>query len=87
MTETGVTFEIDNKDNPFYKKEIKVGTTSENESAIFKITALSKDEVTLEVTNRQSPFYNKEFGVGSSFELPQGGKVNIIAITDTMVTI
>lgn len=64
VTADSVTFDIDNVDNPFYKKEVKVGATAENQSASFKVTKIEGDDVTLEVTNKQSPFYNKKFEPG-----------------------
>ncbi len=90
LDETSITFEIDNVDNPFYKKPIKVGATSEDANgwATFKIQSIDDKEVTLEVTNKNSPFYNKKFAVGELLSLPEGaGKITIVAITDEMVTI
>ena len=87
VTDNDITFEIDNVDNPFYKKAITVGATSENEGAIFKVLSIANNEVTVEVTNKQSPFYNKKFEVGESFVLPQGGKITIAAINSGTVTI
>lgn len=86
-TATGVTVELENVDNPFYKKTIAVGATVENEATIFKITEVSDTEVSMEVTNKQSPFYNKEFIVGTTLDLPQGGKVSVVEIGEETVTI
>lgn len=87
VTATGITFEMDNVNNPFYQKTLTVGLTSENEAASYKITDITDTEVTMEVTNKQSPFYNKEFAVGSSIDLPQGGKIVVVAIGEDTVTI
>jgi FKBP-type peptidyl-prolyl cis-trans isomerase 2 len=87
VTPDSITFDIENVDNPFYKKDIKVGAITENQAATFKITSIEKDEVTIEVTNKQSPFYNKKFEVGESLELPQGGKISIVSIDNDKVTI
>lgn len=86
-TDTGITFEIENVDNPFYKKPLAVGLVSENDFASFKVTELTDTEVGIEVTNKQSPFYNRDFAVGSSIDLPQGGKISIVEIGADTVTI
>ncbi len=71
VTPETISLDIENVDNPFYKKDIKVGITAETQAANFKITNVTTDEVTVEVTNKQSPFYNKKFEVGESIALPQ----------------
>lgn len=87
VTDTDITFIIDNVDNPFYKKTLTIGTTVENQGASFKILSITNNEVTIEVTNKQSPFFNKKFEVGESLTLPQGWKITIAAINGDNITI
>ncbi len=87
-TDTSVTFEIENVDNPFYKKEVKVGAVADNAGATFKIVSITDTSVVLEVTNKESPFYNKKFDIGEKFfPIPGGPEVSIVAIGEDTVTI
>lgn len=87
-TETDITLEIQNTNNPFYKKKIVVGATAESadQGASYKITKIAGTGVTIEVTNKNSPFYNKNFSVGETLDLPSG-KVEIKEIKDEEVVI
>ncbi len=86
--DTSITLEIENTNNPFYKKKLVVGATAESagQDAEFKITKIAGTGVTLEITNKNSPFYNKNFAVGESIELPTG-KLQIMEIKDEEVVI
>ncbi|MFZ2256007.1 MAG: hypothetical protein WAW59_01655 [Patescibacteria group bacterium] len=88
VTATDMTLEIENTNNPFYGKNIAIGTTAESveQGASYKITAIEGTGVTLEVTNKNSPFYNKKFAVGESIESPSG-KVEIREINGEEVVI
>ncbi|MBP9779690.1 FKBP-type peptidyl-prolyl cis-trans isomerase [Candidatus Gracilibacteria bacterium] len=86
VTENDITFEIENKSNPFYKKQIAPGMVAEDDSVAFKIVSIENDQVNLEITNKMSPFLNKKFAVGESVSFPQGGKITITGITDEVVS-
>lgn len=88
VTDTVITLEISNTDNPFYKKKLEVGAVanSPDGSATFKITKIEGTGVTLEVTNKQSPFFDKKFAVGESIDTPQG-KITIQDIKEDVVTV
>lgn len=81
VTDTDITLEIENTNNPFYQKKLVVGATAESptDDASYKITAITGTGVTIEVTNKNSPFYNKNFAVGESLDLPSG-KIEILEI-------
>lgn len=87
-TDTDITLEIQNTNNPFYKKKVVVGATAESaeQGATYKITKIVGTGVTIEVTNKNSPFYNKNFSVGETLDLPSG-KVEIKEIKDEEVVI
>ncbi|MBP9780121.1 FKBP-type peptidyl-prolyl cis-trans isomerase [Candidatus Gracilibacteria bacterium] len=87
ITEKDITFQIDNIENPFFKRNMTIGSTAEKGNAVFKVLNIQNDKVTLEVTNKSSLFYNKKFEVGESINLPKGGKIQIIKIQDDIVTI
>ena len=86
VTDTTLTLDIQNIDNPFYKKTVKVGAVADTPTATFKILKLSGTGVTLEVTNKQSPFYGKKFAAGESITGPQG-TTTIQSIDGDQVTI
>jgi FKBP-type peptidyl-prolyl cis-trans isomerase 2 len=86
VTESGITLEIDNIKNPFYKKKLAVGTSVDLPDSTYKITKIAGTGVTLEITNKQSPFYNKKFAVGESLESAQG-KVIIQEINEDTIVI
>ena len=87
-TDADITLEIENTNNPFYKKNVVVGATAESptDDASYKITAMEGTGVTIEVTNKNSPFYNKNFAVGESLDLPTG-KIEIKEINEEEVVI
>ncbi len=87
ITEKDITFQIDNIENPFFKRNMTIWSTAEKGNAVFKVLNIQNDKVTLEVTNKSSLFYNKKFEVGESINLPKGGKIQIIKIQDDIVTI
>lgn len=80
ITSTGMTIAIDNSNNPFYKKPLKVGLTSESDNYLAKVISLTDKNVTIELTNKESPFYNKKFAVGESFTIPGRDKIIIKSI-------
>lgn len=86
VTENDITFEIENKSNPFYKKQIAPWMVVEDDSVAFKIVSIENDQVNLEITNKMSPFLNKKFAVGESITFPQWGKITITGITDEVVS-
>jgi FKBP-type peptidyl-prolyl cis-trans isomerase 2 len=87
-TDADITLEIQNTNNPFYKKKVAVWVTAESvdQGATYKITKIVGTGVTIEVTNKNSPFYNKSFAVGETLDLPSG-KVEIKEIKDEEVVI
>ena len=87
ITETGVTVEIENTNNPFYNKELVVGATGvDTQGNEYTIKKIEGDEVVLDILNKLTPFTEENFHVGSSVEL-QGTTLTIKAITDTGVTL
>lgn len=82
-----LTLTIENTGNPFYKKDLTVGTTVTTEGADFKITAVDDKNVTLLITNKKSPFYGKKFAVGESVTPTNGSKITIKDIKDDQVSI
>lgn len=87
VTDTTITLSIENSGNPFYKKELKVGTTATVDGLDFKITAIDGANITFDVINKQSPFYGKKFAPGESVSPTNGNKITIQEIGDTSVTI
>ncbi len=85
-TDTGITLEIQNTLNPFYKKAKTVGTKVSTPQADFTIKSLTETGVVLDVTNKQSPFYNKKFEVGSQVEI-NGTKIAIRKIDGDTITV
>lgn len=85
-----VTLSIENTQNPFYKKGLKVGTTAEVEKNIITIKSLTETGVTIEVENKSSPFYGKELTSGLEAPLPQAGSgstIKILSVTQTGATV
>lgn len=94
VTNTGITIELDNTNNPFKWQEIKAWATASipagagTKGADFAITKIEWDDVTLKIVNKDSPFYGKDFTAGASeiISTQQGPmKVTIKDITDTAV--
>lgn len=87
VTDDSVTLTIENSANPFYGKELKVGTVAVTENADFKITAMDDTNVTLVITNKKSPFYGKLFAVGESITPQNGSRITIKEIGENTVSI
>lgn len=83
---TGVTLDIDNVINPFYKKDRKVGATAEQAPYTYTIKSMNDKEIVLSVTNSSSPFAGKEFKVGAEAENAQG-RVKILEINGEEIKI
>ena len=88
VTETNITLDVKNTNNPFYGKKIAVGTVAESElkDTTFKVVAIKWTGVTLEIVNKNSPFYNKDFAPGASVETGNG-KIEIKEIQEDSVVI
>ena len=82
-----ITLAIENTGNPFYKKEVKVGSVTSTPGADFKVVSIAGDNITLQITNKESPFFGKAFAVGESATPKNGNKITIKEIGDTTVTI
>lgn len=82
-----ITLTIENTANPFYGKDLAVGTVATTPDADFKITAVDATSVTLLITNKKSPFYGKTFAVGESITPQNGSKITIKEIGADTVTI
>ncbi len=85
-----VTLAIENKQNPFYGKELKAGLQTEVEKNIITIKSLSASGVTVEVENKSSPFYGKELKMDLEAPLPQAGTgsfIKIVNLTSTGVVV
>lgn len=82
-----ITLAIENTGNPFYKKEIKVGSVASTPGADFKVVSIEGTGITLQVTNKESPFFGKAFAVGESATPKNGSKITIKEINDSTVTI
>lgn len=67
-----LTLTIENRNNPFYGKELKVGLEAENEGNGLKIVKLTDTTVDVEVDNRLNPFYGKKLKPG--LEAVAGGQ-------------
>lgn len=87
VTDDSITLTIENSTNPFYKKELVVGTTATTPEADFKITAVDDNNVTLSITNKKSPFYDKKFAVGETITPDNGSKITIKEIGENTVSI
>ncbi len=87
VTDDSVTLTIENSTNPFYKKELVVGTIATTPDADFKIIAVDEMNVTLSITNKKSPFYGKTFAVGESITPQNGAKITIKEIGQDTVSI
>ncbi len=87
VTADSITLTIENSANPFYKKELKVGSIATTDDADFKITAMDDKTITLSISNKKSPFYGKAFAIGESITPQNGSKITIKAIGDTTVSI
>jgi hypothetical protein len=82
-----VTLRIDNRDNPFYKKSKKVGTTVKKDDVIFRIILENTDSYTLQVRNMKSPFYKKPWKVGAMVKTSDGTIIKILKINPDTVDI
>lgn len=87
ITETSVTLEFENVNNPFRGKQLNPWVTVENDKAKYKILKTAGTGVTVEITNKMSPFYNKKFAIGESFTPNQWGRTVIQEITDNEVVL
>jgi FKBP-type peptidyl-prolyl cis-trans isomerase 2 len=80
------TLKIENAINPFYKKERKVGSTSQQGNYIYTIKSIVGTGVTIDVINNSSPFAGKDFAPGVEADTP-AGKVKIVSIDGDNVVI
>lgn len=83
---TSMTFEFEDKNSPFYGKEIKEGLSETSDGNTLKIIKIEGDKAVVEVTNTKSPFYNKDFKVGATGITEENGKkieTKILEINDT----
>lgn len=87
-----ITLDIQNKDHPFYGKQLSVWATAEKDWAKFTIKELLATWVTMNVQNSKSPFVGKKFEAGVEWVLanPSGGNgipLKIVAINGEEVQV
>lgn len=82
-----VKFEIENKQNPFYKKTLKVGLKGEFDGNVITIKKIGDESVSVEIINKQNPFYGKKLKKGLVGKLPDGQKITIKDLTKDEITV
>ncbi len=82
-----VTLDIENTQNPFYGKKLKVGLKTTSEGNTITIKKITDTEITLSILNKANPFYGKKIKEGMEGEMPNGGKMKITKITGDTITI
>lgn len=72
-----VTLKVENRNNPFYGKELAVGLKGKREDgSTVEITALDRDNVTVKVVNASNPFKDKKLEPGVSAMI--GGELHTV---------
>lgn len=73
-----VTLEIQNKNNPFYKKSKRVWSVTRKDGVIYKIIKSNTDTYTLQVKNANSPFYKKRWVIGATAKTSNSSIIKLI---------
>ena len=82
-----VTLQMDNTVNPFYKKALKVGLTSQQDGNTFTIKKIGDKAITVEILNKQNPFFGKKLKAGLVSKLPNGEEISVKSIEGDKITI
>jgi len=87
ITNSWITIKIENKDNPFFGKEIVVWAKADYQWNTITIKKIDKDMITVNILNKQSPFYSKKLAVWLIWKLVSWDEVKIEKIWEENITI